>query len=382
MKIDFKNPMPLYRQVADNIKEKIGSGKLEVGAQIGSHQELARRYGVSLITVKKALADLISEGILFSRVGKGTYVAQKKAAVNFAQQKSIGLVLSDLKSPFFSLIVHGVEQKASEMGCLLVLSNSSQRMEKEESQIEHFRHIGVSGLIIASMTHVYRATPTIRKLHKEKFPYVMVSYIADEDIYFVGADHEKGAFMATAHLIKLGTRKIGYINGETGNLLGELRKKGYQRALKQYEIPFNEKFVFRLPHKGEWNDFQSGYEIGKRFAKLARRPEAVFAYNDLSALGFQQAVLEAGLQVPEEIAIVGFDDIERAAYAPVPLTTVHQPTALIGAETVMTLIKQMAGEPAPVRKILQPKLVIRESCGAAAPFPAIAATGEARVLVS
>jgi DNA-binding LacI/PurR family transcriptional regulator len=376
MKIDFKNPMPLYRQVADNIKARIASGKLEVGAPIGSHQELACKYGVSLITVKKALAGLISEGVLFSRVGKGTYVARKNTAVNFVQQKTIGLVLSDLKSPFFSLIVHGVEQKASELGYLLVLSNSSQRMEKEESQIKHFRHIGVSGVIIASMTHVYRATPTIRKLHKEKFPYVMVSYTADEDIYFAGTDHEKGAFMATEHLIELGKKKIGYINGEAGNLLGELRKKGYRRALKQYEIPFNEKFVFRLTHKGEWNDFQSGYEIGKRFAKLAKKPEAVFAYNDLAALGFQQAVLEAGLQVPEEIAVVGFDDIDRASYAPVPLTTVHQPTAEIGAAAVTTLIKQMAGEPVPVRKILPPKLVIRESCGAAA-----VATGEARVWV-
>lgn len=147
-------------------------------------------------------------------------------------------------------------------------------------------------------------------------------------------------------------------------MLGELRKKGYRRALKQYEIPCNEKFVFPLSHKGEWNAFQSGYEIGKRFAKLARKAEAIFAYNDLAALDFQQAVLEAGLQVPADVAVVGFDDIERAAYAPVPLTTVHQPTAEIGAEAVTMLIQQGAGEATTARKILPPTLVVRDSCGA------------------
>jgi DNA-binding LacI/PurR family transcriptional regulator len=273
------------------------------------------------------------------------------------------LVLRDLKSPFFSLIVHSVEEKVSERGYNLLLSNSKDRLDKEESQIHHFRQIGVSGLIIASMRRIYRATTTIRKLHHENFPYVFVSYMEDEDIFYVGTDHEYGAHLATEHLIKLGHKKIGYISGEEGNLLSELRKKGYVRALQEYGKPFDESLVLRSLSKGEWNDYQSGYEIGQRFLTLTQKPDAMFAYKDLAALGFQQAILDQGLKVPDDVAIVGFDDIELGQYAPVPLTTVHQPTAEIGAIAVETLIKRIEGKEAKVRTILKPKLVLRESCG-------------------
>jgi DNA-binding LacI/PurR family transcriptional regulator len=365
MGVDFNTPTPLYRQIAEDIKAKIASGQKKGGDQLGSQQELAREYGVSLITVKKALADLIHEGVLFSRVGKGTYVAaRKRAAIDLSKHKTIGLVLRDLKSPFFSLILHSVEEKASERGYNLLLSNSRDRLDKEESQIRHFRQIGVSGLIIASMSRIYRATTTIRKLHHENFPYVFVSYMEDEDIFYVGTDHEYGACLATKHLIKLGYNKIGYISGEEGNLLSELRKKGFLRALQQHGKSFEGSLVFRSSSKGEKDDYRSGYEIGQRFPKLAKRPDAVFAYKDLAALGFQQAILDQGLQVPEDVAIVGFDDIERGQYAPVPLTTIHQPTAEIGAIAVETLIKRIEGKEATTRTILKPKLVVRESCGA------------------
>jgi DNA-binding LacI/PurR family transcriptional regulator len=273
-----------------------------------------------IFLIKKALAKLTQEGLLYSRVGKGTYVAaRKKQIASTAANRLIGLVLRDLQSPFFSLIVQGAEEAAYKQGYNILLSNSAGRIEKEEAQIRHYRNIGVNALIIASMTHIYHASPVIKKLHKENFPYVMVSYMADEDIYYIGTDHEQGAYLATEHLIKLGHQRIGYVNGEEGNLLGELRKHGYQRALQQYKRPFNERFVFRLPLKGEWNDYPSGYEIGKRFTRLSQKPDAIFAYNDLSALGFQHALLDQGLKVPDDVAVVGFDNIERGSYAPAPL---------------------------------------------------------------
>lgn len=364
MGIDFKKPTPLYHQIAEDIKNKIISGQLKVDDKLSSQQGLARLYGVSLITVKKALANLISEGVLFSRVGKGIYVARKSPSIDFSKHKTIGLVLRDLNSPFFSRIVESVEKNASKKGFNILLSNSSDLIEKEESQIHHFLNIGVSGLIIASMTRVYNASDTIRELHNENFPYVMVSYMEDEDIYYIGTDHEYGAFLATEHLIKLGYERIGYVNGEEGNLLGELRKKGYLRALHRYKKSFNEKFIFRLRLHGEWYDYKSGYEIGEQFSTLSERPDAMFVFNDLSALGFERAILDQGLKVPEDVAIVGFDDIKRGVVAPVPLTTVHQPTNQIGALAVETLKKRIEGGETPVRVLLKPDLIVRKSCGA------------------
>ncbi len=364
MEIDLTNPTPLYRQIAEAIKARIANGQLKVGDQIGSQQELARKYDVSLITVKKAIADLINEGVLFSRVGKGTYVAEMSQSSNLSKHETIGLVFRDLKSPFFSLIIPSIEKVLSEHGFNILLTTSANQIEKEESQIRHFRNIEVNGLIIASMTHVFHATSIIRKLHEEQFPCVVISYIADTDINYVGSDHEFGAFLATEHLIKLDYDRIGYINGEAGNQLGELRKKGYQRALEQYGQTYNEDFVYRLRDSGEWNEYHFGYEIGEKFVSLSQRPDAMFVYNDVSALGFEKAILDGGLTIPEDVAIVGFDNIKRGRIAQIPLTTIHQPTAKIGELAAKTLIERIKGGRPENRIILKPELVVRESCGA------------------
>jgi DNA-binding LacI/PurR family transcriptional regulator len=386
MGIDFSRPMPLYLQIAEDIRNRIVAGQLKVGAQLDSHQKISTTYGDSLITVKKALSHLVQEGLLISRIGKGTYVAARQPRPVKVDACCIGLVLRDLQSPFFSLIVHAAEEAAYERGYNILLSNSSDKAEKEEAQIRNFRKIGVSGLIVASMYRVYRATPTIESLAREGFPFVMVSYMQDETIPFVGTDHELGGYIATRHLLGLGYRSIGYINAEEGNLVGELRKAGYLRAL--HEGQGEPEFLFRMQHRGprgprgQWNDFQSGYDIGKSFCSRARRPDAVFVYNDLSALGFEKAVLEAGLRVPEEIAIVGFDDIERGEYADVPLTTIRQPTEEIGRRAVDVLLRMIEGLAAPVRTILSPSLVVRSSCGQRLNLPQMSVRVDSNPLAS
>jgi DNA-binding LacI/PurR family transcriptional regulator len=192
----------------------------------------------------------------------------------------------------------------------------------------------------------------------------MVSFVVDDDISFVGTDHEEGGFIATDHLIKLGYKRIGYINGEEGNLVGEARKKGFLKAIQQAGLQFNTNDEFRLRLRGESFDYDSGYEIGEQFARKNDRPEALFIYNDLSTLGFQKAVFDNQLSVPEDIGIVGFDDIKRGVTAPVPLTTVHQPTDEIGALSVEILLRRIQGESIAPRHILKPSLVVRSSCGA------------------
>jgi LacI family transcriptional regulator len=364
MALDLKKPIPLYQQVADSIRTEVLSGKIGADDQLGSHLELARKYEVSLITIKRALNELVHEGILYSRAGKGTFVHDISSTRLTLGTKTIGLVLRDLKSPFFSLIVHNVEEHASQKGYNLLLSNSSQQIEKEENLIRHFYDIGVNGLIIASMSHEYTASHFLREIVENNYPCVVVSYIKDPDIYFVGTDHEEGGYMATKHLLSVGHRRIGYVDGELGNVVGELRKNGYLRALHEMGLSVPERFVFRLSAGGEEHDFESGYKVGKTFTEQSERPEAMFIYNDLAALGFEQAVLDSGLQVPGDVAIAGFDGIERGQYAKVPLTTIQQPIDRIGALAVENLIKRIEGRPADIKTVLQPRLIIRESCGA------------------
>jgi DNA-binding LacI/PurR family transcriptional regulator len=363
MPINERDSTPLYLQIVDDIKSKIASKEYKAGDQLGSHAELSSSYGVSLITVKKALATLVNEGRVFSRVGKGTYVAQRTMEAHQNGHPTIGLVIRDIRSPFFSRVMHSVEDAAYELGYHVLISNSSGKAEKEEAQIARFREFGVNGMIIASMSHKYHATPTIRKMLHHRFPFVMVSYIADDDVPFVGSDHEQGGYLATEYLVKQGYQRIGYINGERGNLVGELRRQGYERALKAHGQRVDKSLQFHLCMRGEKHDYQSGYEIGNKFRSLSVKPDAVFVYNDLSALGFEHAILEHGLRIPDDVAIVGFDDIERGEYAPVSLSTVRQPTTLIGKETVGLLLKLMQGKKTDIRRILSTTLVIRESSG-------------------
>ncbi|MEW6507348.1 MAG: GntR family transcriptional regulator [Bacteroidota bacterium] len=362
------DPTPYYEQVELDIKNKIQKGILLPGQQIASQNDLAREYEVSLITIKKALFNLVNEGVLYTRIGKGTYVAEPSSRkIDLSAHKTIGLVLRDIKHPYFSSVVHYIEERANELGFNLLLSSSSNNMEKEEAQINRFRNLGVDGIIIASLSLQYRATDYIKKLHEENFPYVMVSYMHDPECWYIGSDHEYGGFLATEHLIKLGYKKIGFLHVGRGNLLSEIRKNGYYRALSEYNIPYDSRLI-NYPGDENFefiNDrFVQGYQFGKNFKNLEIKPDALFIHSDLMAVGFENAILEEGFNIPDDIAIVGFDGIEAAALASVPLTTIVQPAEKIGRLAVDVIQKRIDGIDVGNRTILKPTLIIRESCGA------------------
>jgi DNA-binding LacI/PurR family transcriptional regulator len=347
------------------------SGELAVGAPLEPHREMAVSYGVSIVTINKALSGLVSEGVLHSRVGRGTFVAVRPApAEGVGAGETLGFVLRDLSSPFFSLVAHAAQQRADHLGFGLLFSSSSNRMDREEEQIRRFTDLGVQGLIVASMSRTYRISEPIRALHDRGFPYVMVSYTAGDDVPFVGMDLEKGGYIATNHLLDNGRTKIGYIGDKFGSIMCELRGSGHRRALEERGMSVDPAFVFEYPFEGEWNDYRSGYAVGERVASLDRKPDAMFVFNDLGALGFQDALMDRGIRVPDDIAIVGLDDIELAARARVPLTTVRQPVQQIGSLAVDTILARMRGEHPQVRRILEPKLIVRLSCGAS-PAPAL-----------
>lgn len=366
--IYFDDPAPLYEQIIEDIKRKIENGVYKPGDQIGTQQELADHYNVSLITVKNALSYLVKEGILFARAGKGTFVSERPSRrIDLSEHKAIGLVLRDLKHPYFSMIVHSVEERAYELGFNVLLSSSSGSFEKEESQIDRFKALGADGLIIASLSLEFRATDYIQRLHQDNFPYIMVSYIHDPDYWYVGSDHEQGGFMATEHLIGLGYKTIGYAHVGQGHLLSEVRKNGYYRALMEYGVPYSSDLIYDIGSKelGPSADrYHLGYQFGKRFRDLSKKPEALFFYNDMVALGFIQAAAEERIRVPEDVAVVGFDDAVVSRYAAVPLTTIHQPVDRIGRLAVEIIQKRIERSDIGNRTVLKPSLVVRDSCGA------------------
>jgi len=366
-KLNLKDTSPLHFQIRRDLQEKIENGELHPGDQIASNAILAQKYKVSLITVKKAVASLIDSGLLFSRIGKGTYVADKaQSSMSIQKQKNIGIVLRDIKHPFFSMILHSIEERAFELNYNILLSNSGGKIQKEESIIKRFQEMGVDGLIIASLSLEYRATHIIQKLHNENFPYLMISYMHDPEYWYIGSDHELGGYLATQYLLKSGYKTVGYVHLGKGNLLSEVRKNGYYRALTEHNIEYKTERIFHLDsenYDSGANRYQLGYKFGIKFSKLKNKPDALFFYTDVAALGFIQAVSEKGMKVPADVAVIGYDDVEMSEYAAVPLTTIRQPTDKIGMKAVEIIRDRIEGKEVGNRTIFKPTLVIRKSCG-------------------
>ena len=339
---------------------------MPVGMQLPPHRDLAVHYGVSIITINKALSGLVSEGLLYSHVGRGTFVAVRPASTaGIAAPVTIGFVLRDLSSPFFSLVAHAVQQRADALGVGLLFASSSNRADREEEQIRRLRAFGVHGMLIVSMSRTYRISGAIQQLHDEGYPYVMVSYTAGDDVPFVGVDLAEAGYVATSHLLSLGHRRIGYIADRRGSLNGELRGAGYHRAMAEAGCAVDPALLLEYSFHGEWDDFKSGYALAEQVAAMTDRPDAMFVFNDIGALGFQEGLLDRGVRVPDDIAVVGLDDIELAARARVPLTTVRQPVDEIGAHALDAVLARLRGERPPIRQLFPPTLVVRASSGAA-----------------
>ena len=368
MSIDPASGVPLYQQVAAHIRQQITAGEMPVGTQLKPHRQLATHYRVSIMTINKALSILVSEGVLHSRVGRGTFVAVRPAPRDRAAPRSdklLGFVLRDLASPFFSLIAHSAHERADTAGYGLLFSSSANRLDHEEKQIGRFRELGAQGLIIVSMNRTYRLSDAIRRLDDVGIPFVMVSYIEGDDVPFIGLDLDHAGYLAGRHLVALERTRFGYIGDKFGSSMFDLKRGGFRRAVEEQGFYVDPAFTFEYPYDGEWNDYRSGYAVGQHVAGLAVKPDAMFVHNDLGAIGFEDGLLASGVRVPQDIAIVGLDDIELAARARVPLTTIRQPTDRIGALAVETLLARLRGEHPTVRQLLAPEIVVRRSCGAA-----------------
>ena len=377
MKIDPGAATPLYQQVATSLRRQIVDGTIAVGEQLPPHRLLATQFGVSVITINKALSGLVSEGVLNSRVGRGTFVAVRPAAMAVATAwhgghqaspsggRTLGFVLRDLNSPFFSMVANLAEQQAHAYGYGMLFLSSGNVSEREDAQIRRLLDVGVDGLVVVSMSRTtYRLSEALQQLQARKFPFVMVSYTAGDDVPFVGSDFDRAGELAGEHFATLGRRHWGYITDRFGSPAGTARSSGYRRVATSRGLPIDDAFVFEYPYEGEWHDYESGRALGAHIASLVERPDAMYAFNDLGALGLIDGLIANGVSVPDDIAVVGFDGIALGARSPVPLTTVRQRVELIGALAVDAVMTQVRGERAPLPLLIEPELIVRTSSGA------------------
>ncbi len=269
---------------------------------------------------------------------------------------TIGLVLPDITNPFFPEVARGVETRAKEYGFSVILCNSDADPVLEKESIEILLAKQVDGLILTS---AHRKNDLIENLEKD-IPVVLVNReLFPGKFDFVGIDNLNSAKTMVRHLLKLGHKRIAFIKGEPASSASADRYKGYILALKEAGIIYSKNLV-----KTGYLKYEGGYQAIQSLLASSSPPTAIFCANDMMALGALDACKDKGIKVPQDVAIVGFDDIWLASLKGIELTTIRQPRYLMGVNAVDLLIERITGKRDKIKRLILPsELVVRKTCG-------------------
>jgi LacI family transcriptional regulator len=276
---------------------------------------------------------------------------------------TLGMLVPDITNPVFPSIIKGVEGAAHARGYHLILCNTDDSFEREASYLRVLREWRVDGILIASSS---TADSTIGELRREKFPFVLVNSASHgSDDLAVIPDNRQGVSAAIDHLIQLGHRRIGLIAAPQTTMTGQERLLAARAALRRHHLSHEDALVAVADSFSE----VSGYRATRRLLLDGEPPTAIFAANDLIALGAIRVAREVGLAVPRDLSVVGFNDIPQSELFDPPLTTVNVPQEDMGVLAAALVIDQLEGRHITRRQIvLETELVVRGST--AAPLPA------------
>ena len=322
-------------------------------------KDVARRANVSVATVSRALnghqnvADEVRKRVL-SVADQMRYSPHHAArSLSSRRTQTIGVVLPDLYGEFFSELVRGIDQVAREQGLHLLVSSYHGHPQEQGAALRAMRG-RVDGLLLMS-PFVDDMDSLAGDLPSSMPTVLMNTALADSDRPSIGVDNHGGAKAMMRHLLDAGHRRIAFIAGPEDNFDANERLRGYRDALAERGI---EPWV--LP--GDFDE-ASGHRAGQALLAVAQRPDAVFAANDMMALGCLFALNQGGVRVPGDIALAGFDDIPLSRYVHPALTTMRVEIAELGARAIRRLLEAQAADPHthPERLLLEPRLVVRES---------------------
>lgn len=335
--------------------------------------EVARRARVSASTVSHVIngtryvAEGTRERVLAAIDAMGYRPNALARSLRRGHSQTLGLVVPDSANPFFAEVARELEVAAFEAGFSVILCNTGNDRERERLYVNVLAKKQVDGLLVIAAEERGDA---LRAIARSRVPVVALDREPpDANVDGVLADHLTGGALATRHLIALGHRRIACIVGPNRASPSAQRAAGYRRALEEAGLPLDE----ALMRPGDFRP-ESGWVAARALLALPQPPTAVFACNDLMALGVLRAAAERGRRVPEDLALVGYDDIELARYAVPALTTVAQPKREMARAAIRLLTRRIGdGALPPQREVLEVTMAVRQSCGAGRTAPAIAA---------
>ncbi len=354
-----------YRQIFEKLQDDISSGRYKPGKRLPSEAELVRRFGASRMTVFRAMHELQSLGLVTRRVGSGTFVSPKSNSGSHV----FGLLIPELgQTEIFEAICQGMMEAQEAMHHSLLWGNSiSQDQEKEqaaEQLCQQYISRNVSGVFFApvefSTNRVQANHRIVAALDRARIPVVLLDrclepYPQRSKYDLVGIDNRRTGYLATEHVIRLGAKRVAFLARPNSAPTVDARIAGYREALLLQSEPL----VRDLVNIGDVSDARFVKSILKK-----QRPDAFVCANDLTAGNLMHTLMSLGQRIPDDIRIVGIDDVKYARLLPVPLTTLHQPCRDIGRIAMTVMLDRIANPDLPSRDVLLAcELVVRKSCG-------------------
>jgi DNA-binding LacI/PurR family transcriptional regulator len=275
---------------------------------------------------------------------------------------TIGLILENISDPFYAELALGTEEKASEMGYSLILANTGGSLSREQECLENFRARGVDGIILSTVT---MDDPCIRPLVEDRFPFVCVNrYFLDpvlrNRVDSIVLDNYACGYQGLQHLYRLGHDRIALIAGTPNSATAFMRTKGSVQAMEEHGLAKDPKLIVECGFLRE-----RAHRAAKHLLAMKRPPTAFFCQDDTMAIGVREAVLSAGLRIPQDIALMGMNDIEVASLQGVDLTTIRQNIYQMGNTSAEILINRIRGKGSHMvnQVIINSELIVRRSCG-------------------
>jgi DNA-binding LacI/PurR family transcriptional regulator len=325
--------------------------------------DVARLAGVSTATVSRALngtgqiAPATREAIeaAVAQLGYSPNTIARSLVTNTTQ--TIALLLPDITNPFYAALVGGIQASALSRNHTMLLCTTEGNPEREEQYLNLLRAKRVDGALVDGLV---LPSDRIARFVKDGFPIVCLDRDIDSSsIPLVQVDNRVGGFLATEHLLSLGHRRIAHVTGAPALRISDERLEGYLEAHADAGLVPDPALVA----EGAFTE-EGGYRAAQTLLESSVKFTAVFAANDLSAIGVVTAVAESGGRVPDDVSVVGFDDIRLAAYTSPPLTTVRQPATEIAQRATELLMDLTEGKQVEVKRhLLEPELIVRESSG-------------------
>jgi len=325
--------------------------------------DIARKAGVSIATVSRVMNNSGSVNdetrarilkVIKDLKYQPSRVA-KRLRSKSVSSNLLGVLIPDIQNPFYVEVLRGIEDIAYTNNYAILMCNYSQDEKKEKFYLEILQSESIDGLIAAPANE---HDVQLKNMVREGLPVVCVDRgLEDEDVDIVVVDNRQGAYKAVAHLIKLGHKRIAYISGLQTIPSSRYREQGYMDALTEYNLPVLPELVRHGDSK-----YEGGLELCDELLSLQEPPDAIFTGNNLITLGALESIHTHRLRIPEDIAIVGFDDMIWSNSLNPPLTAIRQPAYDIGKRACELLLQRIS-EPARacIKMILKTELIIRKS---------------------